>query len=128
MAGRAECRSMSSPASSDRTTRPCMGGRWAWPSTAPAHCSSPTTPAMLYGASVLAARPSLPAPEGAAMTDEHGDLAQRQRDASGNEVRRETEVKTVNPANGQPCRTYPANTPEQARAAAAAAKQAQASS
>src|SRR5690349_16562080 len=55
---------------------------------------------------------------------ETGDLAELQRDPSAAEPRRETEFKTINPANGQPGRIYPGHTPEQGHEAAAAAHKA----
>lgn len=53
------------------------------------------------------------------------ETAELQRDPSGDEPRRENAFQTVNPATGQPGRTYPGHSPDEAREAAAAASRAQ---
>jgi succinate-semialdehyde dehydrogenase/glutarate-semialdehyde dehydrogenase len=55
---------------------------------------------------------------------ESGELAELQRD-SGGESRPASDFQTVNPASGEPGRTYPGHTLEDAHRAAAAAKGAQ---
>jgi succinate-semialdehyde dehydrogenase/glutarate-semialdehyde dehydrogenase len=53
------------------------------------------------------------------------DLAELQRDSNPADGEHDREFRTLNPATGEPGRSYPGHTPEQAHEAAAAAKRAQ---